>query len=182
MNTEESRTYNPERNGYDVIGSCTECGSRIKYFVDEDGTPRDYVSVYDEYKEATDAARATVPAADDRLREAAQRVVAAKPVRWNDRPADSFIEAVGVLRTTLDAARATVPAAEPDPDPWIVVTDDCEACGALVGAEHAANCADVEAVPAAEPIDMPAPRGFNESGEHFVQTVPAADEENKDAT
>jgi hypothetical protein len=43
-----------------------------------------------------------------------------------------------------------VPAAEPDPDPWIVVTDDCEACGALVGAEHAANCADVEAVPAAD--------------------------------
>jgi hypothetical protein len=53
-----------------------------------------------------DAARATVPAADDRLREAAQRVVAAKPVRWNDRPADSFIEAVGVLRTTLDATDA----------------------------------------------------------------------------
>jgi hypothetical protein len=62
-----------------------------------------------EVLEAALAAR-PVPAADDRLREAAQRVVAAKPVRWNDRPADSFIEAVGVLRTTLDAARATVPA------------------------------------------------------------------------
>jgi hypothetical protein len=189
------------------------------------------------------------PNADDRLREAAQRVVAAKPVRWNDRPADSFIEAVGVLRTTLDAARATVPAgpehalhfdpdceecaylarptretlgspstgddrlrerlaavvqkwsghlsermlddleraaratvpagpghcrcedhlqaaltegcrcadhvhdgleaARPVPaaeprDPWIVVTDDCEACGALVGASHAANCVATE--------------------------------------
>jgi hypothetical protein len=45
-----------------------------------------------------------------------------------------------------------VPAAEPDrPDPWIVVTDDCEACGALVGASHAANCVATEgAVPAAD--------------------------------
>jgi hypothetical protein len=42
----------------------------------------------------------------------------------------------------LEAARP-VPAAEPR-DPWIVVTDDCEACGALVGAQHATNCADVE--------------------------------------
>jgi hypothetical protein len=199
--------------------------------------------------EAGNKAARHVPAADDRLREAAQRVVAAKPVRWNDRPADSFIEAVGVLRTTLDAARATVPAgpehalhfdpdceecaylarptretlgspstgddrlrerlaavvqkwsghlsermlddleraaratvpagpghcrcedhlqaaltegcrcadhvhdgleaARPVPaaeprDPWIVVTDDCEACGALVGASHAANCVATE--------------------------------------
>jgi hypothetical protein len=68
------------------------------------------------------------PNADDRLREAAQRVVAAKPVRWNDRPADSFIEAVGVLRTTLDAARATVPAG---PEHALHFDPDCEECAYL---------------------------------------------------
>jgi hypothetical protein len=60
--------------------------------------------------EAFDAARATVPAGQD-IVAAAQRVVDAKPVRWNDRPADSFIRAVLDLRYAL-AARP-VPAAEP---------------------------------------------------------------------
>jgi hypothetical protein len=59
-----------------------------------------------------DAARATVPAGQD-IVAAAQRVVDAKPVRWNDRPADSFIRAVLDLRYAL-AARP-VPAAEPRP-------------------------------------------------------------------
>jgi hypothetical protein len=62
--------------------------------------------------EAFDAARATVPAGQD-IVAAAQRVVDAKPVRWNDRPADSFIRAVLDLRYAL-AARP-VPAAEPRP-------------------------------------------------------------------
>jgi hypothetical protein len=64
-----------------------------------------------------------------------------------------------------------VPAAEPDrPDPWIVVTDDCEACGALVGASHAANCVATEgAVPAAEPRSC-----CDEYRDN--QAVPAADD------
>jgi hypothetical protein len=49
-----------------------------------------------------DAARATVPAGQD-IVAAAQRVVDAKPVRWNDRPADSFIRAVLDLLYALAA-------------------------------------------------------------------------------
>jgi hypothetical protein len=39
----EQRTWNEERCGYDVEGPCWCCGSPIRYFVDEDGTPRDII-------------------------------------------------------------------------------------------------------------------------------------------
>jgi len=52
----EKRTYNEARAGYDVEGPCWNCGSPIRYFVDEDGTPRDIRRITD----ASDAA-ATQP-------------------------------------------------------------------------------------------------------------------------
>lgn len=39
--TDEQRTWNDDRSGWDVIGPCWTCGARIAYFTDEDGTPRD---------------------------------------------------------------------------------------------------------------------------------------------
>jgi hypothetical protein len=45
VNVRETRAYNEERNGYDVEGPCWECGSPIRYFVDEDGTPRDITPI-----------------------------------------------------------------------------------------------------------------------------------------
>ena len=43
----EKRTWNEERYGYDMEGSCWECGTPIRYFVDEDGTPRDITPMTD---------------------------------------------------------------------------------------------------------------------------------------
>jgi len=53
---EEKRTYNEKRHGYDVEGPCWQCNADIRYFVDEDGTPRDIMPVYDDDRAATDAA------------------------------------------------------------------------------------------------------------------------------
>lgn len=39
--TIETRVYNAERSGYDTVGPCWFCHGPTRYFVDEDGTPRD---------------------------------------------------------------------------------------------------------------------------------------------
>lgn len=43
MSPPERRVWNTERSGYDVEGPCWACQQPIRYFVDEDGTPRDIV-------------------------------------------------------------------------------------------------------------------------------------------
>lgn len=52
----EARIWDEERHGWKVTGPCWTCGSEIRYFVDEDGTPLEVSPVYDGYQAATDAA------------------------------------------------------------------------------------------------------------------------------